>query len=275
VTIASQQTLRSCQPARLNNGVRLKTIALPAEHGGWGFLLEPIVLGLLLAPSIAGLYLALSAVALFLTRQPLTLVVSNRRRPSPRTVLARRFSALYLAVGVAAFSASVIFSEHPFMLPLAIATPLAAVQVIYDWSGRKRVLLAEVAGTVAISSMAAAVVLAGGWPKAAGFALWAIVIARAVPSIFYVRGCLAQLHRRAASPLPIWLAQAGALILVGLLVRAGLTPRLVLAAMLILALRALVGFRKLKVTPKQLGFSEVGFGALVVLSVVFGNLFGW
>ena len=33
--------------------VRLKAIALPPEHGAWGFLLEPIVLGLLVAPSLA------------------------------------------------------------------------------------------------------------------------------------------------------------------------------------------------------------------------------
>lgn len=31
--------------------VKLRTVALPAEHGGWGFLFEPIVLGLLLAPT--------------------------------------------------------------------------------------------------------------------------------------------------------------------------------------------------------------------------------
>jgi uncharacterized membrane protein YgdD (TMEM256/DUF423 family) len=273
--IASEQTLRANQSTRGKTGVRIKTIALPAEHGGWGFLLEPIALGLLLAPSIAGVYLALSAVALFLARQPLTLVVLNRRRPSPRTALARKFSTLYLIVGLAAFSASIFFSEYSFILPLAIAAPLGALQLIYDWSGRKRVLFAEVAGTIAISSLAAALALAGGWPRAASFALWAIVIARAVPSIFYVRGCLARLHRRPASPIPIWTAHGGALILVGALMRAGLAPRLALAAMMILTFRAVVGFSKFRVTPKQLGFSEIGFGALTVLAVVCGKLLAW
>jgi hypothetical protein len=271
--VADLQALRSNQPKRVNNGVRIKTIALPAEHGGWGFLLEPIVLGLLLAPSIAGFYLALSAVALFLARQPLMLVVLNRHRDSPRTALAQKFSALYLVVAVAAFSAAIIFSEHSFIVPLVIATPLAAVQVIYDWSGRKRVLFAEVSGTAAISSMAAALALAGGWPRTASFALWAIMMARAVPSIFFVRGCLARLHSRAASPLPLLIAHAGALILVAALMRAGFAPRLAFAAMMILAFRAVVGFWNLRVTPKQLGFSEIGFGALTVLALVFGNFF--
>ncbi|VAV92581.1 Putative membrane-spanning protein, partial [hydrothermal vent metagenome] len=30
--------------------VNVRSIALPTEHGGWGFTLEPILLGLLVAP---------------------------------------------------------------------------------------------------------------------------------------------------------------------------------------------------------------------------------
>jgi hypothetical protein len=42
-----------------------------------------------------------------------------------------------------------------------------------------------------------------------------------------------------------------------------------------LTFRAVVGFSKVRVTPKQLGFSEIGFGALTVLAVVFGKLLAW
>jgi len=273
--VTNQQTLRSIQPARVNHGVRMKTIALPAEHGGWGFLLEPIALGLLLGPSIAGLYLALSAVALFLARQPLTIMVLNRHRDSPRTAWARKFSALYLVVSFAAFSAAIIFSAQSFMLPLAIAAPLALVQLIYDWSGRKRVLLAEIAGTVSVSSLAAALALAGGWPRTASLALWAIVMARSVPTIFYVRACLARVHRRPASPLPMFMAHGFALASVVTLARFALAPQLAVAAMMVLGLRAVVGFYRLHATPKQLGFSEIAFGGLMVLAVVCGSLFGW
>lgn len=255
--------------------MRIKTIALPAEHGGWGFLLEPIALGLLLAPSIAGVYLAASAVAVFLARQPLTLVVLNRHRPSPRAALALKFSGLYVVIAVGALAAAIIFSEHSFITPLAVAAPLACVQLFYDWAGRKRVLGAEVAGTIAISSLVAALALAGGWPRLVSFALWAIVVARAVPSIFYVRGCLTRLHRRAASPLPIWIAHAAAMILVAVLISKSLAPRLALVAMTILAVRAVAGFRSLRLKPKQLGFSEIGFGVITVLAVAFGNFFRW
>ncbi len=273
--IANQHALPNSPRGRARNSVRLKTIALPAEHGGWGIVLEPIALGLMLAPSIAGAYLALSALAFFLARQPLMLVMLSRDRESPRAFLGRRFSALYVTIGVAAFTAAIIFSEHSFILPLAIAAPLAGVQLFFDWSGRKRVLTAEVAGAVAISSLAAALALAGGWPKAASFALSAIMIARTVPTIFYVRECLARLHRRAASPLPIWTAHVGAIILVAVLMRAGLSPRLAVAAMIVLTVRALIGFWKVGVTAKQLGFSEIGFGSMTVLAVVCGTRLGW
>ncbi|MFN8095814.1 MAG: YwiC-like family protein [Vicinamibacteria bacterium] len=54
--------------------------SLPAEHGGWGLLAEPIVLGLVLAPSAGGSCLALAALAAFLARHPLRLVLMDRRK---------------------------------------------------------------------------------------------------------------------------------------------------------------------------------------------------
>lgn len=49
----------------------LRALALPAEHGGWGFVLEPVVLGLLVCPSRPGGALALAATATFLAHHPL------------------------------------------------------------------------------------------------------------------------------------------------------------------------------------------------------------
>jgi hypothetical protein len=259
------------------NGVRIKTIALPAEHGGWGLVLEPVVLGLLLAPSIAGLYLALSALGIFLARHPLTLVILNRRRESPRTALARRFAAIYLAIGAAAFVAALIFTQHSFILPLLIAMPLACLQVAHDWTGKRRVLLAELAGAIAISSLATAIALGGGLPRAVSFALWAIMIARSVPAILYVRAILTRLHRQAGSSLPMLLAHVGALVTVGFLYRRGLVSLLAVAVMFILLLRASIIFALAKpnrVTARQLGFSEIAFGAVTVFALAVGYSFG-
>ena len=273
--VASEQTLTGNRSAR--NGVRIKTIALPAEHGGWGMVFEPIVLGLLLAPSAAGLYLSLSALGFFLARHPLTLVILNRRRESPRTALARRFAAIYLALGAALFIAALMLTPHLFILPLLIALPFAIVQVVHDWTGRRRVLLSELAGAIAISSLAAAIPLSGGLSRAASFALWAIMIARAVPAILYVRTILTRLHRQSASSLPMLLAHASALLVVWFLYQSGLAPFLTLVVMLVLLLRAalIVALAKPNsITAKQLGFTEIAFGAVMVFATFLGKTFG-
>jgi len=273
--VVNQEVLTVDRVTHARTGLRIKTIALPAEHGGWGLLFEPIALGLLLAPSVAGLYLALSFVGFFLARQPLTLLMLNRRRSSPRTALARRFLAVYVGIATASFLAAFIFSHHAFILPLVIAAPLAFVQLAHDSAGRRRVLVSEVAGVIAISSLATAIALAGGWSYPAAFALWAIMIARSVPAILYVRACLARLHSRSASPLLMLIAHVLAVLIVGLLIRAQLAPRLVLAVMIILIARAGIGFARLqRATAKQIGFSEIGFGILTVLGVVLGRAFG-
>ncbi len=263
------------QLAQARDGVRIKSIALPAEHGGWGLLFEPIVLGLLLAPSIAGLYLGLSALGFFLARHPLTLVILNRRRKSPRTALAQSFAAVYLIGGATSLIAAISFTEISFALPLLIAAPLGMVQLAHDWTGRRRLLWSELAGAIAILSIAPAIALSGGWSSSAAFALWAIMIARAVPAILYVRAVLARLHRRPASPLPMVFAHGLAIAAVAVLMRAQLAPRIAVALMIILLARAVIGFARLpRLTARQIGFSEIAFGAVTVFGVVLGQAFG-
>src|SRR5919107_5545462 len=91
---------------RRQQGVRLRTIALPTEHGGWGITLEPVVLGLLVAPSLAGAGLALATVGAFLARHPFKIVAGDRRRGRrfARTPVAERFTMLYAAVASAGFA---------------------------------------------------------------------------------------------------------------------------------------------------------------------------
>lgn len=256
-------------------GVRLKTIALPAEHGAWGLLFEPIALGLLVAPSIAGLYLALGAVGFFLARHPLTLVVLNRKRSSPRTALARRFAILYLAIGTASFVAAFVFTQRAFLLPLLIASPFAVVQVVHDWTGRRRVLVSELAGAIAISSLATAIALGGSWPMKASFGLWIIMIARAVPAILYVRACLRRVHASDdASPLPMIVAHVIAIAAAVVLAISNAASPWVIIALGLLAIRAVMGFAKAKaLTAKQLGFGEIAFGAMTVIIVTVAKYF--
>src|ERR1044072_6957233 len=138
-------------------GVRLKTLALPTEHGGWGITLEPVVLGLLVAPSLAGAGLALATVGAFLARHPLKIVTGDRRRGRrfARTPYAERFALVYAAAALRGVALSIYASiDYMFLLPLAVAAPLALVQLWYDAKGQSRGLVPEVAGSGALWSVA-------------------------------------------------------------------------------------------------------------------------
>ena len=262
-----------------SRGIRIRPIALPVEHGGWGLLFEPIVLGLLLAPSLAGLFLSVGAMGAFLARHPFKLAVGDWRRGRriPRTALAERFAILYVCIATLGLAVAIKTAGVGFLLPLLFAAPIAIVQLFYDALGRSRTLMAELAGSISIGAVATAIAIAGGWPRPAAFGLWVILAARTVPTILYLRARLRLLHRKSASPRVVIIAHLLAILIVFGLARAGVVPFLAVAALVILLLRAVIGFSKSgkRVTPKKLGLRELGFGAMTVFAVVLGHVVGW
>lgn len=66
--------MSAANAVRAKSTVSIKTVAIPAEHGGWGFLCEPLILGLLIAPSLAGIGIVLMMAAAFLLHQPFKIV---------------------------------------------------------------------------------------------------------------------------------------------------------------------------------------------------------
>ena len=260
-------------PAQQAGGVRLKTLALPTEHGGWGITLEPVLLGLLVAPSLAGAGLALATVGAFLARQPFKIVAGDRRRGRrfARTPYAERFTLAYAAAALAGLVLSVCAaSDYTFLLPLAAAAPLAGVQLWYDAVGRSRGLLPEVAGSLAMGSVACSLALAGGagWPLALG--LWALLAARFVPAILYVRARLNELHGKESARWPSLLAHVAALAAVVALASFRFLPWLAVFVTAVLLARAAYGFmRRRPSTARGVGFGEIAFGALTVVGVAF------
>ena len=264
---------------KASRGIRIRPIALPVEHGGWGLLFEPIVLGLLLAPSLAGLFLSVGAMGAFLARHPLKLSIGDwrRNRRSERTALAERFAILYFVIATFGLAFAIKNGGPGVVFPLLFAVPIAIIQWFYDAIGRSRTLMAELAGSISIGAVAAAIAIAGGWPPPAAFGLWVILAARTVPTILYIRARLRLLHRKSASPGVVITVHLLAILIVFGLARAGVVPFLAVAALVILLLRAVIGFSKSgkRVTPKRLGLRELGFGAMTVFAVVLGHVVGW
>ncbi len=251
-----------------------RRIVLPAEHGGWAFLGEPIVLGLAVAPSWAGALVAFAAVAAFLARQPLRLLLGDRRRGRryARTAAAERAFALLVALAALALAGAVLLARGPVIPTLALAAPLAALALAADLGQRAREVTAEIAGALALAATAAVIPLAAGWAPGPSLGLWGVLAARVVPSVLFVRARL-RLDRGEPAPVAAALvAQAAGVAAVALLARAGLAPWLGVAAIAALALRAAFGLSRWRVrtSVQRFGLAEVGFGLIVVIATAIG-----
>lgn len=260
-------------------GVRvpLKTIALPNEHGGWGFTLEPILLGMLIAPSWAGLGLGVFALAAFFTRHPLKLWLADVRkgRSFPRTPVARNVALLYASLGLAGLLLTTLMAQGLFWLPLVLVLPLMGLQLWFDARNQGRNLLPEIAGAVAMGAVAAGIALAAGMSTPIAFGLWLVLATRSLAAIYYAR---AQVRRARGEPVRVsavyWVAT---LATAGLALGAwlDLAPWLSVAALATLLPLSLYTFRKPPQPAKVVGWMQMALGLLVVLATVLGTKAGW
>ncbi|MCP5024977.1 MAG: YwiC-like family protein [Actinomycetia bacterium] len=245
----------------------LRTVAVPAEHGGWSLTLEPVFLGLLVAWSWAGLALGLAALLAFLARTPLKLVLVDkfRERWLDRTRLAMRVAAVELALLAILALVAVAVGESGFWWPLVVAGPLITVELWFDMRSRSRRLIPELCGTAGISSMAAVIALADGAETSLAVGLWAVVAARASAAIPYVR---TQLFRARNRPYQLWHSDLAQVLAVGVTTVAWLLDAIPMAPVVALAVVGIinaVAVRRPPRPPKVLGFQQMGFGIAVIV----------
>ncbi len=248
---------REARPSR----PALRPIALPTEHGGWGFLFEPLVLGMAVAPSWGGALIALAALGAFLSRQPLKLAMQDalRGKSYPRTRWCWIFAASYLAGASLAIAAAIAVSGWSLAIPFAAVAPLAIVTLIFDARNRSRAALPEYVGSIAMASTAAAIPLAAGRSFVAAFAVMALIITRGLPSIAYVRTLLTRAHGKAASSWPaiaIHACAIGVAFAIGSYAAAAMTS--------LLLVRAVYGLTHAILPAKILGWREIAWGAITV-----------
>jgi hypothetical protein len=253
-------------------------VALPVEHGGWGLLVEPVVLGLVLAPSRAGVCLAAAALAAFLVRHPLRLALMDRRRGVryPRTAVAWGLALGYAVLALVFLLPARLLSRDAFWVPLALAVPTALVALVYDARGRGREALPEAAGAVALGSSVTAIALAGGLAVGPAYGAWGLLALRAVPAVLYVRARL-RLDRGRPAGRALALGSHGLALGAGvILALAGLGPWLGVVALALLLVRAGYGLsdRRPPLRPKQLGFRELGWGASTLALLALGYRIG-
>jgi len=253
---------------------RFVAVAVPTEHGGWGLTLEPALLGLLVAPSWAGAALAAAGLVAFLARTPVkyALVDRWRRRRLPRTLLAEKVAAIELGLLAALVSVAAVTAENAFWAPIAIALPLVAVELWFDMRSRSRRLLPELAGTIGIGGVAAAIVLAGDGGYALAGALWCIVAARATASIPFVRLQLARHKHQPVRRVTSDAAQGVAVVVALGAVALDTSTLAGLGAIVILGVAQAWAARRPPPAAAVLGAQQVVAGLTVVLVTALGVL---
>ncbi|ADW22384.1 MULTISPECIES: YwiC-like family protein [Thermus] len=257
---------------RTTPSVSLKSVALPTEHGGWGFTLEPLLLALLLSPGPHTLGLFLLGLFGFLARHPLKLAYQDLRRGKryPRTELALRVGGIYLGFALLGLLLTALTAKGPFLYPLALAFPLGAYMAYMDAQNRSRDLFPEIAAALFMAAFAPAGVLAGGLPLEVALGSFLALALRDVAALYYARTQVLRARGQSPKVYPALLALGGSALLAFLLFLKGLLPLLTLLALLLLASFGSFTLFRPPVPARVVGWTQMGFGLLIVLATALG-----
>lgn len=256
---------------------RLRQVVVPTEHGGWGFTLEPVLLGALVAPGWPALGLAVATFAAFLTRRPLRIVVADLRhnRRLPRTGVAAGSVAGLIAIAVAGFTLALATSVGSFWWPVLIAVPVVVVQLRFDLDNRGRELLPELLGPIALGAVAPMIILAEGlgWEIAVG--AWVVLTARVVPSVLLVRMQLRRMKRQGFSVAPAISTGLLAIVVVAVAGWTNAAPFSSVVAAVAVAAWGGYSTTSRPVPVKTIGWTQMLVGLGVVLAFAIGHHAGW
>lgn len=250
-----------------NTKSSIRSVALPSEHGGWSLTLEPIVLGLIVAWSWRGLAIGVAGLIAFVVRTPLKIVLVDwwRKRWLNRTSVALRVTIVELSLLAILVALGTIGADQRLWLPLIVALPLFSVQLFFDMRSKSRRLLPELAGTVGIGSLVAVIVLVGGASIEVAVGLWAVVGARAIAAIPYVR---VQVFRRRGKVVQNWhsdLAQVFATISIVVAWYSGVTVFACVVIIVLVTIFNIVAIRRPAQPAKIVGIQQMFFGIAVVI----------
>ncbi len=250
---------------------RLRSVALPTEHGGWGLTAEPVVLGLAIAPSWAGVLVGLAALVAFVARAPLRVILvdHHRERDLDRTRLARRAFLAESVLLVVLVGGAIALGGVGLLWPVLVAAPLVVVQLWFDMRSRSRRLLPELLGSVGICSVATMIALAGGAEPAIAVGAWFVLAARALCSIPQVRAQVDRIHGRPASTTPPLLGDLAAVVLAGIAVALDVVLAAGAVAVLVVVVAQRVAIPALT-SAKVIGVCQTIIGLVIVVVTALG-----
>jgi hypothetical protein len=255
----------------------MRSIALPLEHGGWGFTLEPVLLGLLIAPSASAWELAVASIGVFLARRPVKLVLTDlvRRRWLPRTRVAAIIGGAYGVLAIAGVAGALVTAEPRFLVAYAVAVPAAVLALQADSKSKSRSLRAELAGAIAMGATVTAIALADGWAYPVAFGLWLVLIARATTTISLVRAQIRRVHGRSGSEGQVYAICTATLVATVALAVFDVVPWLSVVAIAAIGLLAYVSLVRPPVPARVVGWTQMATGLVVVWLTAVGVWLEW
>lgn len=265
VTVSMSSTLETDVSASARSTIR--AVAMPTEHGGWSLTLEPAILGLIVAWSWRGFALGVAGMIAFLVRTPLKIVLVDwwRKRWLHRTNVALQVAVVELTLLIVFVGLGTVGADQRLWIPVIFAVPLIGIELWFDMRSKSRRLLPELAGTVGIGALAATIALANGTSMKISLGLWAVIAARAVAAIPYVR---TQILRRKGKIVQLWhsdLAQVVSIVSVLVSLYAGLTVGICVAIISFVAAFNLTAVRFPTPPTKVIGIQQMFIGIGVVV----------
>jgi hypothetical protein len=164
-------------------------VAWPSDHGSWGLLLSPLVIGLFAGGrwTTASLYMVVAALAGFLVRQPITIAIKvfSERRSRQDLLAALLWSGVYATIGLLCVLGLVVHG-FPYVLYLAVpGLPVFAWHlVLVSRRAERRQVGMQLVGAGALALSAPAAMWVGvGRPESLGWLLWVLVWAQSAAAI--------------------------------------------------------------------------------------------
>ncbi len=241
-------------------------IALPEEHGSWGFVLEPLILATIVGYSLNGLFLALASFLLFLSHQPIRIIFNKKKNPTLRKK-AWGFLFVYLTLIVLFFSLVFQSADYYRLYPFFLALLLMGSFLLFELSGKARKLTSEIIATISISFIAVSIVLLSGWSEIQSWAFFFLLLNRAVPTVLFIHERVNFIHNKYVNKwIPILVGLFGFIITL-FLAYSSLIPWFAITGVLVLIIRMIFGFtpKMLKQSLKTAGILEFVYGIIFVI----------
>lgn len=242
-------------------------VAIPREHGSWGFVIEPLLLSLIVAFTLEGILLALATFFLFLSNQPIKIVLNKSASKKNRS-LGKFVLALYFLVALALLSYPLLNLSFKLLLPFFAALLIMLIYLFSVLSKLSRNLLVEFLPILAMTLVAITIVTIDNSFSFNPIIFGLLLLSRAVPTVIYINTKVKESRGLKFSVLPTHLSHFLFLLFIIWASLVNLLPPLTILGTLILTARSIIGFSKFNFTKtiKQIGVVEFIYGALFVIT---------